>query len=271
MEFEPNVPDVDAAATGVEGEIGDLLGFETPQVEPEVVEPVVEPVSPEAEPVVESLPGEPVVEPQVVEPTITEPAVDDQLQLLMEQNKNLLKLVGELSEKVGTPKPSTSAPSNIGEEVTLEALLENIDFDEIMESKAKFMDFFKRAISTVRQDTVKELTGVIPQVVTPHIQQQVSLQEMHRVFYENNPELSGLKGYVTQLAQELSTNNPEWNIGKVLEETAKTAKANLGLNVIPNKPSSGGHKPALTGGTTGTRSKQSPVTDLQTEIDSILD
>lgn len=263
---------VDTEVTGAGDlgvEIGELIGLEVePSVTESVVEPVVEPTV--VEPVTKI---DPVVEP-VVEPTTpvveTPPSEIDQLK---SQNENLLKLIGELSEKVnkGVVTPTEVIP---GETVSLDKLMEDFDFDEIMESKVKFTEFIKGVVNATKVATLQEMSGVVPQYVAPHVQQQLSLQELHREFYETHKELSGLKSYVSQIAKEYATANPDKTVQEVLNETAKIAKTNLGLPLEPivTPSTTSNTKPVLPGGTRSTKTSKGGSSDsLAGEIAELID
>ena len=272
MSEEVLTKSVDAVATGTEGpdEIGELLGFEgdvhtgeEPSSSTTVTEPIVDtPSINESEGTVEG--DSPVVEP----PPNAESSQPSELDLLKQQNENLLKLIGELSNKPKDEVVSTSITPS-GEPKSLETLLEEMDFDEVMESKTKFVSLIKEVATSVREATIKELSGQIPQVIVPHVNQQLSLQELHRQFYTDNPELSGLKGYVSQIAKEYAEANPEKTVVEVLGEVAKIAKTNLGLPLEPiSQSTSRGGAPVLPG---GTRSTKVPPKQGKTEADEIAD
>jgi len=272
MTLEAINSSVDATApdSGVDQDIEDILDF-TPAKEVVVEEPVVEPQ------VVET-PGEPaVVEPVVVTPTVVEPvapvAVKTELELLKEQNANLIKLVGETYNK-STPTVTTPTTTTEVDEVkSVSDILADMDFDDIMDSKEKFTQFIGSIVKSTQVATIKELSGSIPQMVSPVISNQLSMAEMHNQFYSNNPELTPLKGYVTALATELHNSNPDWSVGKVLDEVAVLAKSNLGLsNLITPVTPAAKIKPTLPGGTRSSKI-QSPKgsTGMAEEIESLLD
>jgi len=250
MEFNNEGQPVDTLVTG--GEIREEEKFDLDQdfQFPEEVVEEEKTVEIEVTPTDEVKPVETEVAP------VVEEAPKSELELLKESHANLLKIVGDLSNP--KPIPVTSPPITPNEDgaISLNDLLGNIDFDEVMESKDKFVELLKNVVKSSQAEIFKELQTALPNMVVPQIERHTSLQELHREFYSANPELNGLKGYVTQIANEIGGANPDWTVAQVLAETAKTAKVNLGIaNVtqqVVNTPEAK-VKPTLPGGSGAAR------------------
>lgn len=266
MASETNVKTVEAPATGsLADEVAEFLSDETIAVG--VEEPIVESsqeTKPDVEvPVEDSEPegkveGEPVVEGTVVEPVVE--AVSE-IDALKGQIDALTKLVNDLSGKDVVEPPKT------GPELDLDSLIDSVDFDEIMESKEKFMEFFTTALKTVQKSTTDYVSGVVPDVIT----RQTSMQEVAKAFYDANPELVPVKQYVATIANGIAKENPEWQVQQVLEEAAKVSKMALNIQTVVQPQVKSTKSPTLPGGNRSVRTPPVAKGALQSEIDDLID
>lgn len=256
--------------------------------EPLVFDPEPEPTSePASQPAVESDPtaepsagDEPTIPPDVeptpistpepsAEPTPEPAAVPTELDMLKEQVASLQGIISDLSTKVVTPPAETAKEPDLG----IDEILNNVDFDEVMESKEKFVGFLGTLLKAVHTGTLSAVQGVIPGAVDA----QVGMAEVRKNFYAANPQLAPVKPYVATVANEVAKANPEWTMQQVLTETAKIAKAALKIPdvAITTEPSTstpapkGG--PVLPGGTKGSRTPAPAKSALQKQIDEMLE
>lgn len=159
----------------------------------------------------------------------------------------------------------------------LSEVFKDVDFDAAVDTKEGFMELMGKVVAVVQKQTTDQIMGSLPNAINTTVEHKTSMQKIHDDFYEANPELVGIKKYVGEVANGISTENPEWTVDKVLEESAKQVKTSLGIADL-KKPSggspdgkkkSGKKKPALPGSKT-TRKKTVKKSSLQSEIDEIL-
>jgi len=170
---------------------------------------------------------------------------------------------------VPTTKVEESAvPTKIKE---LAELLEEVDFDSVMESKENFSKFFLTAMQAVQEQTAQKILSSIPNIVGSHVQRQATLKDVATEFYNKYPELKRVKRYVGTVANEVYAANPDWNLGQIMEETARVTKETLNIrDSIETKEKKESAKPALPGSGGGVRGLNRPSSKLQSEIDELL-
>jgi len=262
MANESEIQSVDAAATGtLETEINELLDF--PSIG-EVDEPFntgnQSGEAPTGDGVTDEGVGEEVVgEPVDVAPVVEAPS--DELSLLKAQIEALKGVVTQLS----TPKESEKRVPELAPD--LDALMAGVDFDEIMESREKFMGFIKDAFQIMTQSTTGYVQSVVPDVVT----RQVTMQEVRENFYRENSDLNAVRPYVAMVASNVAQANPEMGVAEVLTKAAEVARESLGISkVIANEPPVQVRAPALPGAR-GVRQQATQKSDLQKQIDDLLE
>jgi len=257
MADENTIPTEDAAATVSGDSIAEFLSDEpTAEDTPTPVEEstVETPTEVSTETPEESTPEtaeEPVVE---TTPEVETPTEQSELELLKAQNAKLMEVIGKLP---GVQTPQSTSTSDIDDTTpTIEKLLEDTNFDEIMESKENFTKFFKDAMNSVKNETIRTFQQVLPQYATPIISNQITMKEVADNFYSQNKDLAVVKPYVASIANEVSKENPEFTVAQVLEESAKRARESLGIVAIPSTSQASSSspreksKPTLPGGTT---------------------
>lgn len=265
MNGEADVKTVEAPATGsLADQVADLISDDV--VDFPVDEPIVE-SSQETPPAGETpsgdseSDGENTGEPVVPVAVVEQPSGElSEIDALKGQIASLTKLVNDLSG-AAVVQPTKTEP-----ELNLTDLIESVDFDEIMESKEKFMEFFTTALKTVQKTTTDYVSGVVPDVVV----RQTSMQEVAKSFYDANPELVPVKQYVATIATNIAKENPDWQVQQVLEEAAKVSK--MALNIQPATPANSrtSKPPTLPGGNRSVRTPQVSKDKLQSEIDDLI-
>ena len=259
MENELLVEGVDAEATGtLESEISELLDL--PPIEGgEVVEP-----TPTEEPSSEAPTGDGVNEGEVEGVVEEKPVVEEpsEIELLKSQVEALKGVVTQLSTpKEGEGKKAPELAPN------LDDLISSTDFDEIMESRDKFMGFIKDALQIVAQSTTGYVQSVVPEVVT----RQVSMAEVRESFYKTNQDLNAVRPYVAMVASNVAQANPEWGVAEVLTEAAKVARESLGISKIAQPEADTRGKAPVLPGARGVRQQAQQKSDLQKQIDDLLE
>ena len=187
-------------------------------------------------------------------------APTDEISELKAQIEALKGVVTQLS----SPKESEKKSPELS--MDLDSLIEKVDFDEIMESREKFMEFFKAAFQIAAQSTSGFVQSVVPDVVT----RQVTMQEVRESFYRENSDLNAVRPYVATTASNVAAANPKWGVAEVLTEAAKVARESLGITKVASKVESR-EKPPVLPGSKGVRTPAPQKSKLQSEIDELLE
>jgi hypothetical protein len=200
------------------------------------------------------------------------PVVDeepkDELSLLRKQVETLQGLVNDLA---GTKSKPAEAPTEEVPQVTVDAMLESMDFDDVMKDKESFVKFLVQYANVIKTEAAQQTLTSIPSVVGSVVHRQTSLREVANAFYATHPELKPVKQYVGRVANEISAAEPELTIQQVLDKAAIKVKETLNLQAIvqaQEKKAAG--KPSLPGGSRGAKGKTGPSTGLQSEIDEFI-
>lgn len=262
MADEQNLDGVDAAATGtlIDG-INELLDSPLGEVESSTIdEPLVE--APSGDGVADGAEGVEVKkEGEVVEDLTNLGQAPSELDSLKAQIEALKGVVTQLSA------PKEEAKKELELVPNLDELINGVDFDEIMESKEKFMEFFKKAFQISSQSTTGYIQGMVPDVVT----RQVSMAEVRENFYKENTDLNAVRPYVAMVASNVASANPEMGVAEVLAKAAEVARESLGISkVAPTETRPTQKAPALPGAR-GVRTAPQQKSKLQSEIDDLLE
>jgi hypothetical protein len=171
-----------------------------------------------------------------------------------------------------TPQvPIEAAPADPADFGTF---MEGVNFDSVMESKESFMEFFTKSMDIMRQQAEKSVMEAVPGYVSGQVQRSATMRDVATEFYSTYPELSPVKGYVANVASEISAGNPTWDMNQVLTETAKVTKNTLGLTgqvvATPVTPGVTKPNPVLPGGTRTTKAPSAKKSGLQSDIDDFL-
>ena len=185
----------------------------------------------------------------------------------------LTQLVDQLSTGQAKAKPLEAPAQPVAQppSVNLAEAFKDVDLDDVLESKEKFLDFFSKAAGMIYQQGQQDFMAQIPTTVTQSVQRTMSLQQTVDQFYQSNPELTPVKGYVASVAQGVAAEHPDWEVGQLLEEASKRAKAALKIPSASSTPAAvaptaPGKKPALPGGTRGAKAPQKQSSSEQDEI-----
>lgn len=201
------------------------------------------------------------VDTKLPEQVLQDGQVPSELDTLKVQIESLRGLVTQLSAPKEEGKKSPELSLN------LDDLINGVDFDDIMESKEKFMEFIKQAFQISTQSTTGYVQNFVPDVVTRH----VSMQEVRENFYSTNTDLNAVRPYVAMVASNVAQANPEWGVAEVLEKAAEVARESLGISkVAPSADKSKGKPPVLPGAR-GVRQTAPQKSSLQNEIDELLE
>lgn len=232
-----------------------------------VAEPVVEP-----EPVVEA---EPVVEPE------PEPEVVDEA-TLAEENERLRVMLNELAKKTREPAPLIKPQEVAVKSEPLKKDVEAIDIladyitaeeaDNLIDKPREVLTAVMGRLARVIRETIMR---DLPPVVGSVAQHQISMFEKVQAFYRDNPDLNNYRDFCVLTAGQIENDHPDWDTDQIYAETAKVAKARLGLKSKMEQKESAQTtettlKPALPGGSRTSR-KPSGGPKLSAEQQSMVD
>lgn len=246
----------------------------------DAAEPKVEPKNepaPAAEPDTAAEPAiAPVVTPKpVVTPEPVQQPVQDsgRVEALLEQVNQLSQQILQLQSKVPQPKAAEDPAKDVP---VVEAFnyLGDEDIDDVTTDPKKFNAILSkmeaRLRATLAEDTTRNTLLSIPDVVQYQIKQQAALDELVREFYDSNQDLKPVKHTVAMVAQNVSSEHPDWTVKQVFEESAKKTREILKLNIPsgiatvtePLKPAFADHAKAHTKNVV-------QISELQKQLDEL--
>lgn len=122
------------------------------------------------------------------------------------------------------------------------------------------------------QRASEESLRKIGETVPNQIQHFITLNNMVRDFYKDNPELMPIRQQVGYLANAISTAHPDWSYDQVFAESAKQGKALLGLVAQKTQANGGSTKPApaFAKPAAARKAEPAPLSGLQKEINELL-
>lgn len=248
-----------------------------PNVEPEAKPENV--VSVEATPVTEEVKKEEgeVVQatPMVAEPVATpvvQPAEDTRINALMAQIENLSQ------QLIAVKNAQTTAAPTVTPSVTASTdefdYLAGTDIDDVTSDPKVFNSILNKLESRLRgiltDETSKQTLLAIPDAVQYQLKQQMALNELVKEFYDSNKDLVGVKHTVAMVAQNVSSEHPDWTIREVFEDAAKKTREILKLN-LPSSATTVTKelKPAFAGKTVGHEKSTVMLDELQKQLDEL--
>ena len=219
-----------------------------PKEEPPVEEPPVE-EPPKEEPPVEEPPVE---EPPKEEPPVEEPPAEEtpeeKLERLEKQNALLLERIekGFESPPAAEPKkeeppkelpPKEEPPKDVKPSEPIDFLGDRT-LEEVLDTKDGLNKFLNEVISKITPGTggsvdtepvVERILSALPKIVQTQVTQQTAINELVADFYKNNEDLKVARRTVGIFANEVHSENPDWETKKVFEEAGVRTRKALGL------------------------------------------
>lgn len=198
---------------------------------------------------------------------------DEEIRKLREQLEELAARVKPATIPPKTEPPGTSVPQTEPPAELIDFVGE-ISLDEILGDKDKFNAFMRGVASTIVEQSgvgvSEDVLRAIPDIVKLQVTQFATLSKMTEDFYKENQDLAGQKQFVGMVSQELGSKNPDWELKKLFEETAKESRKRLSLKRPPADPVKPPKKPALPGGAGGRKGKPVKKSGLAGELDAML-
>ena len=209
----------------------------------------------------------------------TEASEDDELEKIKKENESLRKQVADAHEKKapvtkipGTKAPSTETPFKeidfLGKDIDLDELTRNPDmFNKILNKVYKLGSDASRSF---QETTLKN----IPDIVKSNVVAQATLKKKVDEFYGANKDLKPFRKAVAAVYEELASENPDWKLDKIFEETEKETRNRLELQKKAGATSApttdAPKKPRFPGTKSSRSSRQKPNTSpLLEDIDKM--
>lgn len=203
---------------------------EAVEEEPVVAAEPVEPVEP-AEPVVEEAKVT-VEQPAVVE-TKSEPVAPlSEIDEFRKQQELLVKQIEELHQQLAKTKavdqpvePITTKPIEPPTDSKPFQFITDEEYQKGLNTAEEFNKLLTKVAATATEMAIR----AIPEVVVRHTNNHVAMIEMHKRFYDANPDLAHVKQTVAAVANQVHAETPQLSTDKVLAEAAKRTRSMLGL------------------------------------------
>ena len=199
---------------------------------------------------------------EVRETTLDEPVQTSSLEEdLRAQNESLLKQVEALSQNANKtqsdnnladrptspPKAQTeikakpTSQPDVPEDNIIDFINEDT-FEEIQSNPKKL----NQVLTSVYNMAVQNTYNNTPKMVDNMIKQRTYLNDKVDVFYKENDDLLPYRQFVGFVANELTSQNPDWELDAVFEKTAEQVRDRLGLKKkILDKAKKANTKPAF--------------------------
>jgi hypothetical protein len=240
--------DGDAETAEVEGTDGTTEEVVEEVAKDEPVEESVEAEVPADEPRDEAKEVETQVEPAAeVAPVEAEPE-QDELSVLRSQNQALMDQINALAEAI-QQGPQQQAPQQQAPQVAPQqgvapegarpkfSLLEGVEFEDVVTNPQVFERTMARMANFIQQATYANIVRTLPVTVTQLVSQTSNAQKLVDQFYVDNKDLKPVQKFVGKTMNQLANTNPDWDMPKLFDETAKAARKALGLTTVA-KPKS---------------------------------
>jgi len=169
------------------------------------------------------------------------------------------------------PAPPMEGPAP-GSYEEFQILTEGMSFDDFMDDEEKFASGMRNILSRHEQMLAQRYMSSIPNIVQNQVRQIVALQRATDDFYNKNEDLKEVRPTVGAVANQIVARHPDWDVGRVMEESAKTTRRLLRMP----SPRVGGTKvvrPSFAK-QSGTQQRNKPkpkMSKLQREIDELLE
>lgn len=213
--------------------------------------------------------------PEVDVPTSDAPVEVDELTSLREQVRLLTEQVNVAYQQPVVPPevetPNTAeSPSDV---LDASKLFGDWTYDAIVDSEDSFKKFLTDFATNLTTQTEERLLKKLPFTVSKLTTEQMEARQHVQSFYTDHPQLAAVKPFVAKLVSTVASEHADWDLPKVLAESAVRAYSALGLkqaaNSAPAQP--GDRRPAFAGPASGKRgSVPQGKSKLESEIEELL-
>lgn len=150
------------------------------------------------------------------------------------ENVRLRQMLNEIAKRVREPastppvvpvpsdeKPPTKADVDLVAEFVTQEEADNL-IDKPLEVLTSVL---KRFAKVMREDTLRTLPPIVGDVAQRHI----TMYEKVQSFYRDNKDLDEFRDFVGLVGTQIENEHPDWTVDQIYTETAKVARARLGL------------------------------------------
>lgn len=192
--------------------------------------------------------------------------------------KQVEALTGKEKPNEKEPEPE---PASMRDEVTVDTqdfLGEDFDPEDLTAETLNTIlnKVFKAGVETANKTITEGVLRSIPDVVKANIVTLSTLSQATEKFYSENEDLKPFKRVVATVYEELASDNPDWDVAKILEEVEKETRKRLELykKAVDKDKKGGGstrpNTPPVPKGRHARQEKQKSIqSDLQAEIDAM--
>jgi len=89
------------------------------------------------------------------------------------------------------------------------------------------LEKYNKHIEEVINHTLQQCMLSIPTIVVHHLKNEQKYDRIKTNFFKNNPELMNYKPIVAKQIQQISSDNPSWDVDKVFQEAGIKAKEEI--------------------------------------------
>ena len=145
-----------------------------------------------------------------------------QVDVLLAEVERLSKIVSE--------KPSITDKRK--EEIF--DFIKDVDMDDLSSDPKVLNKILNTVAENVEVQTTERVLRSIPQIIMSQIQQHNYSKKIADDFYTEHPDLSNVRQVVKVCAEQIRTDNPDWDTKKILSEAAVRSRKTLGISSSVN-------------------------------------
>lgn len=209
-------------------------------------------------------------------PASDAPVEVDELTSLREQVRLLTEQVNVAYQQPSTATPEVEAPNTAespSDVLDASKLFGDWTYDAIVDSEDSFKKFLTDFATNLTTQTEERLLKKLPFTVSKLTTEQMEARQHVQSFYTDHPQLAAVKPFVAKLVSTVASEHADWDLPKVLTESAVRAYSALGLkqaaNSAPAQPAD--RRPAFAGPASGKRgSVPQGKSKLESEIEELL-
>jgi len=189
-------------------------------------------------------------------PTTDPPDEEDPGETIDKLRKEIDELLSkkQQEEDTTTRAPTTDVPKETPKVEPKKIEVEEVDFvgdldvEDILTDKGEL----NKILNEVRRSSMEigarlgaeQALRSVPMIVRANVDHFTTMRQGVEKFYKNNPDLEEFKGAVGAVAEQLASENPDWGIDKLFDETEKAARKKLDLHrKVVRKDAGSGTKP----------------------------
>jgi hypothetical protein len=199
-------------------------------------------------------------------------------------NQRLMARIEELSARVTGAQPVQDeqeeeiVPPTVVEETKdlLQKFVgDDVDLDALLEDRNALNSVLsavhKAAVREATEEATKRMLLSLPKVMTSYLTRHSTTKDIVDGFYTQNEDLKNVKATVKAVAIDLQRDNPDWNVAKLLQESATKTREMLGLRrKATQTKETKANGPAFASSGKGQRPVVQKKSKLQTQIEDLI-